>query len=308
MVDFLAALGPTILNTLGLMGIYVILALGLNLINGMAGMFSIGHAGFWALGAYAAAVMIVKNPLGLPPSLDFPAAILAGTLAASMAGFILAIPCLRLSGDYLAIVTLGFSVIIVTLLYNIEYVGAATGMSIPTRAGPGIIWIFVGLALVFYYRLQFSNIGRTILALREDEIAAQSIGINRVGLKTLVFVLGAGMAGLAGALYAGSANYINPLGFEFDQSIKILTMVVMGGLGSLTGVTIAAVGLTLLPEILRLLEFKEYEMLAFAVILLAIVLWRPEGILGQREVWDLPGLKRFWNPRGTLSKAKDVPT
>ena len=304
MVDFLAALGPTFVNTLGLMGIYVILALGLNMINGMAGMFSIGHAGFWALGAYAAGVIIVKNPLGLPLFLDFPVAVVAGILFASLAGFILAIPCLRLSGDYLAIVTLGFSIIIVTLLYNIEYVGAATGMSIPTRAGPGVIWAFVAVCLVVYYRIQFSNTGRTILALREDEIAAQSLGINRVRSKTLVFVLGAGMAGLAGALYAGSANYINPLGFEFDQSIKILTMVVMGGLGSITGVAIAAVGLTALPEILRLLQFKEYEMLAFAVILLAIVLWRPEGILNQHELWELPGLKRFWNPQGTSRNTK----
>jgi branched-chain amino acid transport system permease protein len=304
--EFLTSLGPTVLNTLGLMGIYVILALGLNMINGMGGMFSIGHAGFWALGAYAAGVMIVKNPLGLPPSLDFPMAIAAGILAACLAGFILSIPCLRLSGDYLAIVTLGFSIIIVTLLYNIEYVGAATGMSIPTRAGPGVIWAFVLLCLIFYYRVQFSNAGRTILALREDEIAAQSIGINRVGSKTLVFVLGAGMAGLAGALYAGSANYINPLGFEFDQSIKILTMVVMGGLGSMTGVTFAAMGLTLLPEILRLLQFKEYEMLAFAVILLVIVLWRPEGIFGQKEIWDIPGLNRLWKPQNSDPVKKEV--
>jgi branched-chain amino acid transport system permease protein len=208
---------------------------------------------------------------------------------AGVAGFILAVPCLRLAGDYLAIATLGFSIIVVSLLYNFDYVGGATGISTPAYASRWFVWLMVAATLVVYYRLQYSNVGRVIQALREDEIAAQSIGINRVRVKTLVFVIGAAIAGLAGALYANSATYLNPSGFEFDQSIKILTMVVLGGLGSITGVTVAAIGLTLLPEVLRLLSLEDYQMLVFAVLLLLMVLTRPQGIMGSFEIWDLKG-------------------
>lgn len=297
--NFVAAAGPTILNNLDLIGVYVILALGLNMINGMAGMFSLGHAGFWAIGAYASAAMTVYNPLGLPWYGAFALGIILAVLLTALAGLIIAVPCLRLAGDYLAIATLGFGIIIVTILYNLEFVGAARGFTgIPTHASSGFIWAFVALTLLFYYRVQFSNFGRRIQALREDEIAAQAIGINRVGSKTLVFVLGAGVAGLAGAMYANSATYLNPSGFEFDQSVKILTMVVLGGLGSITGVTLAAIGLTLLPEFLRLLNMQDYQMLIFAAVLLLMVLLRPEGLLGQRELWQLPGLRQIWDPDG----------
>ncbi len=296
MLDFFLALGPTLSNTMWLVGIYIILALGLNLINGMGGMFSIGHAGFWALGAYAAGLCITKNPLGLPDFALFPSGLILAVVVTALAGWALAKACLGLSGDYLAIATLGFSIIIVSLLYNFDYVGAATGMSAPTMVTSLGIWGFVVLSLLFYGRIQFSNRGRMILALREDEIAAQSIGIDATKSKTLVFILGAALAGVAGALYAGSANYLNPAGFEFHQSIKILTMVVLGGLGTLTGVTLAAAGLTLLPELLRLLNFKEYEMLVFALVLLVMVLGRPQGIFGPKELWDLRFIRKHWHP------------
>lgn len=296
LIDFIQSLGPTISNTMWLVGIYIILALGLNLINGMGGLFSIGHAGFWALGAYAAGMCIAKNPAGLPPWAIFPSAVILAILVTSLAGWILAKACLGLSGDYLAIATLGFSIIVVSLLYNFDYVGAATGLSMPTVVTGVGIWFFVLLAVIFYTRLQFSSRGRMILALREDEIAAQSIGIDAKSNKTLVFILGAAFAGVAGALYAGSANYLNPAGFEFHQSIKILTMVVLGGLGTITGVTLAAAGLTLLPELLRLFNFKEYEMLVFALVLLLMVLWRPQGIFGAREIWDLKIIRKYWHP------------
>lgn len=297
-LNFILALGPTIYSILDLIGVYVILALGLNMINGMAGMFSIGHAGFWAVGAYTAAAIMVHDPIGANWMVTFGVAVVAAIAVSALAGLILAVPCLRLSGDYLAIATLGFSIIVVTLLYNMDFVGAATGISTPTYANKALIWVMVGVTLAFYYRLQFSNIGRIIMSIREDEIAAKSIGINQVGYKTLVFVLGAGIAGLAGALHAGSATYLNPSGFEFDQSIKILTMVVLGGLGSITGVTVAAIGLTLMPEILRLINLEDYQMLVFALILLIMVLVRPQGILGKTELWDLPPFKRFWRPDG----------
>lgn len=296
MIELIQSLGPTVSNTMWLVGIYIILALGLNLINGMGGLFSIGHAGFWALGAYAAGMCIAKNPLGMPDWALFPSGLVLAVVITAAAGWILAKACLGLSGDYLAIATLGFSIIIVSLLYNFDYVGAATGLSMPTAVTGWGIWFFVILTLVFYSRIQFSNRGRMILALREDEIAAQSIGIDAKSNKTIVFVLGASLAGVAGALYAGSANYLNPAGFEFQQSIKILTMVVLGGLGTITGVTLAAAGLTLLPELLRLLNFKEYEMLVFALVLLLMVLWRPQGIFGSREIWDLKIIRKFWHP------------
>lgn len=297
--NFLQAVGPTITNNLDLIGVYVILALGLNMINGMAGMFSLGHAGFWAIGAYASAAMTVFNPFALPWYASYALGIVLAVLLAGLAGLIIAVPCLRLAGDYLAIATLGFGIIIVTILYNLEPLGAARGFTgIPTYANGWFIWSMVGVTLLFYYRLQFSNLGRIIQALREDEIAAQAIGINRVTWKTLVFVLGAGVAGLAGAMYANSATYLNPSGFEFDQSVKILTMVVLGGLGSITGVTLAAIALTILPEFLRLLNMQDYQMLVFAAALLVMVLIRPEGLLGHRELWHAPLLRRIWDPDG----------
>jgi branched-chain amino acid transport system permease protein len=298
MLQFMENLVSIIQSNLGLVGVYVLLALGLNLINGMAGMFSIGHAGFWAVGAYAAAYIIVQNPLQTSDALTFATAMGFSVVAAGLSGLVLAIACLRLSGDYLAIASLGFSIIVVSILYNTEAVGAATGLSVPTMVSKGFIWLMVALSLFLYYRLQFSNIGRLIQAIREDEIASQSVGIDRVYYKTLAFILGACLAGFAGALFAGSATYINPAGFEFDQSIKVLTMVVLGGLGSITGVTLAAMALTVLPEVLRLVNLDAYQMLVFAGLLLAMVLLRPQGIIGKAELWDLPGLKRIWRPDG----------
>ena len=299
-LNFLGALGSTVTANLGLIGVYVILALSLNMINGMAGLFSIGQAGFWAIGAYTAAAITTHVPVeGTGAMIGIVAlSTVAAILVSAVAGLVLAIPCMRLAGDYLAIVTLGFSIIVVSLLYNMDFVGGATGINTPTYVRPWFIWVMVAATLLFYYRVQFSNVGRMIQAIREDEIAAQSIGINRVGYKALVFVLGAGLAGLAGSLYANFATYLNPSGFEFDQSIKILTMVILGGLGSITGVTLAAILLTLLPEVLRLLNVADYQMLIFAVILLTMVLVRPQGIMGSKELWDIPLFRRRWRPDG----------
>jgi branched-chain amino acid transport system permease protein len=302
-IGFFLALGPTVFSILDLIGVYVILALGLNMINGMAGMFSIGHAGFWAVGSYTAAAITVYNPLGTPWPVTFITGMVAAIIFTAFIGGIVAIPCLRLAGDYLAIATLGFAMIIVALLYNMDFVGAATGLSTPTYASKGFIWLMVGITLLIYYRLQFSNLGRIIQAIREDEIAASAIGINRVRYKALVFVVGAGIAGLAGSLHANSATYLNPAGFEFDQSIKILTMVVLGGLGSITGVTVAAIVLTLMPEVLRLLHLDAYQMLVFAGILLLMVLIRPEGVMGKHELWDLPLLNKYWKPNSVGTDA-----
>lgn len=298
LTEFFLALGPTVFSILDLIGVYVILALGLNMINGMAGMFSIGHAGFWAVGAYTAAYITVNNPFGTPWPVTFATGMVAAIVLTAVIGGIVAVPCLRLAGDYLAIATLGFSIIIVSLLYNMDFVGAATGISTPTYASKGFIWLMVGVTLLIYYRLQFSNIGRIIQAIREDEIAASAIGINKVRYKALVFVVGAGIAGLAGSLHANSATYLNPAGFEFDQSIKILTMVVLGGLGSITGVTVAAIVLTVMPEFLRLLHLDQYQMLLYAGVLLVMVLTRPEGVMGKHELWDLPILRKYWKPYG----------
>jgi branched-chain amino acid transport system permease protein len=307
---FLESLLPTLQALTSLIGVYVILALSLNLINGMAGMFSIGHAGFWAIGAYSTGYLIVNNPLGTPPPLTFATGMVLAILFAAVAGVVLALACLRLSGDYLAIATLGFSVIVVNIIYNLDQVGAATGLSTPVRVSPAVVWLFVALTWIFLYRLQFSNFGRIVMSIREDEIAAESLGIARLYFKTMIFALGAGLAGLAGALYAGFATYLNPSGFEFDQSIKILTMVVLGGLGSLTGVTLAAVLLTLLPELLRLFKIEDFQMVFFAMILLLMVLIRPQGIIGGREIWHLPGIRRYWRPGFTplMRNSMQVPS
>ncbi|MBF0442994.1 MAG: branched-chain amino acid ABC transporter permease [Oligoflexales bacterium] len=300
--NFLTALGPTLFAMLNLMGVYVILALSLNMINGMGGMFSIGHAGFWAVGAYSAGALIIHSPLSAYPNLTFALAMIVAIVITAIAGLVLSVSCMRLSGDYLAIATLGFSIIVVNILYNMDYVGAATGMILPVSINRWFVWLMVLVTLVFYYRVKYSNFGRLVMALREDEIAAEALGISRLYYKTLIFALGAALAGMAGALYAGFATYLNPTGFEFDQSIKMLTMVVLGGLGSITGVTFAAMILTLMPELLRLVGFEDYQMVLFALILLLMVLMRPQGILGSKEIWDIP-LFSWLAPRTYINKS-----
>jgi branched-chain amino acid transport system permease protein len=265
-------------------GINIILAVSLNLINGYTGQFSLGHAGFMAVGAYTAAV-ITNQFGGLNPFLSgavFLGALLAGGLLAALAGLLVGIPTLRLRGDYLAIVTLGFGEIIRVIFQNMQSVGGARGLSV-MHGWTNFFWAF-GFAAVTVYVvtvLVHSTYGRGFIAVRDDEVAASAMGISTTKYKVTAFVVGAFFAGIAGGLYAHSKQFITPGGFGFMQSIAIVVMVILGGMGNTIGVIIAAILLTLLPEFLR--PVAEYRMIIYSLLLIILMLTRPQGLFSLRK-------------------------
>ncbi|NPV26795.1 MAG: branched-chain amino acid ABC transporter permease [Firmicutes bacterium] len=260
-----------------LIGINIILAVSLNLINGYTGQFSIGHAGFMAVGAYVATVLTMK--LGYP----FAVALLVGSLSAGLAGFLIGLPTLRLRGDYLAIATLGFGEIIRVLLLNIEYVGGAAGIiGIPRQTNWAWLYFSCVLTIVVITNLINSSHGRAFISIREDEIAAETMGINTTRYKVMAFSIGAFFAGLAGGLYAHYFFLIQPSTFSFLKSFDILVMVVLGGLGSTTGSILAAIVLTLVSAALA--SFAEIRMVLYAIVLIILMLYRPQGMMGNKEL------------------------
>jgi branched-chain amino acid transport system permease protein len=274
-------------------GINIILAVSLNLINGYTGQFSLGHAGFMAVGAYTAAV--ITNQFGeLNSYLSgavFLGALLAGGLLAAVAGLLVGIPTLRLRGDYLAIVTLGFGEIIRVVFQNMQSVGGARGLSV-MHGWTNFFWAF-GFAAVTVYvvtALVHSTYGRGFIAVRDDEVAASAMGISTTKYKVTAFVVGAFFAGIAGGLYAHSKQFITPGGFNFMQSIAIVVMVILGGMGNTIGVIIAAILLTLLPEGLRQLAdyphlgwIGETRMIIYSLLLIVLMLTRPQGLFSLKK-------------------------
>ncbi|NLI17087.1 MAG: branched-chain amino acid ABC transporter permease [candidate division Zixibacteria bacterium] len=263
-------------------GINTILASSLNLINGFAGQFSLGHAGFMAIGAYTSSIITATLHLqpGSPIShLIFTGALLAGGLMASLFGLLVGIPSLRLKGDYLAITTLGFGEIIRVLIQNMDFLGAARGFSgVPKLANFFWVYAIAAILIFFLYNLINSTYGKGFLAVRDDEIAAEATGISATRLKVVAFVTGAFFAGIAGGLYAHFVTYINPSQFGFLRSFEIVVMVVVGGMGSIPGVILAAILLTVLPEALR--AIAQYRMVIYAMLLIIIMLVRPQGLFG----------------------------
>ena len=253
-------------------GINIILAVSLNLINGHTGQFSLGHAGFMAVGGYIAA----KLTLLYGGAVFFPA-LLAGGVVAAIAGLAVGGPSLRLRGDYLAIVTLGFGEIIRVIFQTSEFFGAATGLTgIAKLTTFGWSW---GLAAVTVYVvacLVNSTYGRGFIAVHDDEIAASAMGINPVRYKVTAFVIGAFFAGIAGGLYAHQKAVISPSGFDFVKSIEIVVMVILGGMGRTVGVILAAIILTILPELLR--PIAEYRMIIYSLLIIGLMLTRPQGL------------------------------
>ncbi len=257
--------------------INVILAVSLNLINGYTGQFSIGHAGFLAVGAYVGAIITVK--LELP----FVLALVAGTMAAAFLGFLIGIPTLRLNGDYLAIATLGLGEIIRISILNIDYVGGASGfMGIPRITN--FAWAFWLAVLVAYCIKNFKNssYGRACLAIRENEIAAETMGIDTTKYKVMAFTIGAAFAGTAGVLFSHYYYIAHPASFTFMRSFDILTMVVLGGLGSMTGAISGAVLLTGISAALA--DYPEWRMVIYSITLIVLMLNRPQGIFGSKEL------------------------
>lgn len=261
-------------HLLRLAGINIILAVSLNLITGFTGQFSIGHAGFMAVGAYSSVYLTVYYTQGLEDKLAgaigqgaaaalvFLLVVLAGALAAAIAGLIVGIPSLRLRGDYLAIVTLGFAEIIRIVLVNIKQVGGPTGFSgaLPPFQGRATIppyanflWIgaFAVITIIVVRNIVRSNVGRTLISIREDELAAQAMGVNATRYKVLAFVISSAFAGIAGALFGHYNQFLSTQDFQFIRSFEVIIMIVLGGMGSITGSLLGAVVITILPELLR---------------------------------------------------------
>ena len=269
-----------------LIGIQVIAAVSLNISTGYLGQLPLGHAGFMAVGAYASAIFMTRT--GIPAQLAFPLGIVIGAAVAGLFGVLIGIPALRLKGDYLAIITLGFGEIIRVVLLNIDSVlgfkltnGAAGLQGIPKTTTFVNAWLMVGLTCFLIHTFMKYRHGRAVLSIRENEIAAESCGINITYYKTLAFSLSAAFAGAAGALYAGYLGILNPSNFGFMKSIEILVMVVLGGMGSMAGSVVAAIVLTAAPEALR--AFDDYRMIVYSLLLIATMIFKPSGLLGRYD-------------------------
>lgn len=255
--------------------IYVILAVSLNLINGITGQFSIGHAGFMAIGAYMSAIVTVKFEGSLV------LALLVGTIVAGIAGFLVGLPTLRLKGDYLAIATLGLGEIVRVIFINMDYVGGASGFPVPKTINWSWAFWLTALSILAIRNFTASTHGRACISIRENEIAAEAMGINTTKYKVLAFTLGAMFAGLAGGIYANYMYFVHPMTFNFLKSFDILVMVVLGGLGSLTGSIFGAIFMTFISASLSGLQ--EWRLVITAVLLVALMIFRPTGLMGTKE-------------------------
>ena len=276
-------------------GIYVLLAASLNLTTGVLGELVLGYAGFMSIGAYTAALFTLH--MDLPGMVEFPLALLVGGGLAAVFGVFIGMPALRLRGDYLAIVTLGFGEIIRVVIQNLTITGGGRGLYgiDEYTTFPWVFWI-AALSVAVMYSMIGTRQGRAILSLRENEIAAEAVGVPSTRYKVLAFTLSSFFAGVAGGLYAHYITVLDPATFDFNMSIEILVMVVLGGMGSFTGSVLAAVVLTLLPELLR--DLADYRMLIYSVVLVLMMILRPQGLLGKREF----SLSRFWEKATALVK------
>jgi branched-chain amino acid transport system permease protein len=319
------AVGPYISRSLIDIGINVVLAVSLNLVNGFCGQFSIGHAAFMAVGGYTAAAITYYGSLSLwgSPAVHgaflgagdqlYLGALLAGGVVAAAAGFLVGLPSLRLRGDYLAIVTLGFGEILRVMLTRTDdvlftqaEVQSASLLDLATRLGGPLgftgvpfyttlfwVYVFVTVTLLVAHRLKVSSSGRAFLSVRENEIAAEAVGVNTTRVKVNAFVISAALAGIAGGLFAHEVGTtINAKELGFQKSFDVVIMVVLGGSGSISGSVLAAILLTALPEALR--GFSEYRLPVYAALLILMMIARPQGLLGVHELWEWPPVKRLW--------------
>ena len=292
-IQQLELLDPYVQLVLMYIGINVILTLSLNVINGYMGEFSVGHAGFMAVGAYTASVLTVRV---VPPELAawlFPLAVIAGGLAAALVGLVVAFPSFKTRGDYLAIVTLAFGMIIKSVIENIDYLGGPRGFLGMERLST-LPWVFFFAAVSVWVirNLIYSKFGRGIISIREDETASDIMGVNTKEVKMMAFVISAFFAGIAGALFAHVLQFINPRSFDIIKSTDILIMVYLGGIGSITGSIIGAVVYTVLLEVLRFLGV--WRMVFMPLVLVMLMLFRPTGIMGLKELkWFIPFRDRF---------------
>lgn len=268
--------------TLATICINIILAVSLNLVTGFTGQFSLGHAGFMSIGAYVGALINMEmNSTG-----GFIIGILVGAVAAAIVGVLIGIPTLRLKGDYLAIATLGMAEIIRVVFLNMDITNGAAGLNgIPRYTNWLWLFVFTALTIILINNFVRSSQGRACISIREDEIAAESMGVNTTKYKVMAFAIGAFFAGIAGALYSSYFYFIKPNIFGFMKSVDILVIVVFGGMGSITGSVIAAIVLAVLTTFLQ--AYSELRMIIYALLLVVIMLFRPQGLLGTKEITDL---------------------
>lgn len=263
--------------------INAIVTIALNLATGLLGELALGHAGFMAVGAYTAALVSLHS--GLSPYVGLAVGVFLGAIMAGVAGVLVGIPALRLRGDYLAIITLAFGEIITIVARTLPFTGGARGLTgIPLLTNLPIAYAGLLLTIYVVYAMIRSRHGRAILAIREDDIAAEASGINTTQFKMLAFVVSAMLAGLGGGLFAHYQGILNPDKFNFNYSIDFMVMVVFGGMGSVTGSIFSAIVLTYLPELLRNFGLEDFRMLFYAVTLIILMIFRPAGLFGQNEM------------------------
>lgn len=262
------------------MGINIILAVSLNLATGYLGQLTLGHAGFMAIGAYAAAIF--SSRVNMPDLPLLLISIIIGGLLAALLGFLMAIPVFRLRGDYLAIITLGFGEIIRVIILNLKITGGGKGLSgiLPLTSFSSVYFVTI-ITIAIFYTLINSRHGRAIISIREDEIASEAVGISTKYYKTFAFTIAAFFAGIAGGLFAHHTLVLDPKDFGFIRSIEILIIVVLGGMGNLTGSILAAIIITILPRML--MGFADWNMIIYSILLIAMMLFKPGGLLGKRE-------------------------
>lgn len=265
--------------TLATICINIILAVSLNLITGSTGQFSLGHAGFMSIGAYTCAIITLRFP-GIP---GFILGVFLGAVVAAIIGCLVGLPTLRLKGDYLAIATLGMAEIIRIVFLNMKVTNGAAGLNgIPQYVNWFWLFIFTAGTVLFITNFLNSSHGRACISIREDEIAAEAMGINSTKYKVMAFTIGAFCAGIAGALYASYFYFLKPDLFGFLKSIDVLVIVVLGGLGSVSGSIIAAVLLALISTYLQ--SFSELRMVIYSMLLVVIMIFRPQGLMGSKEI------------------------
>lgn len=261
--------------------INIILATSLNITTGFLGQIALGHAGFMSIGAYSAA-LFSQTIVGLPDNIRFICSLAVAGIIAAAFGILVGIPALRLKGDYLAIITLGFGEIIRVIIENMKITGGAQGLrSIPRLSNLSTVYWIMIITVCVLFTFGRSRHGRAITAIREDDIASEACGISNTYYRVLAFTVAAFFAGIAGGIYAQYLGILSAKAFGFMRSIEILVMVVFGGMGSLTGSILAATGLTILPEALR--SFSEYRMLIYSIALIVVMVFKPSGLLGRYE-------------------------
>ena len=286
-------------------GVYSIMAVSLNICTGYLGQLPLGHAGFMAVGAYAGALFWKAVP-GLPTPVAIVCGILIAGLAASLFGVIIGVPALRLKGDYLAIITLGFGEIIRIAIINLpDITGGTPGLlNVPKYTNFTVTFLCLVVCCFVVHNLMHSRHGRAILAIRDNEIAADCCGINLTAYKVFAFALSAFFAGVAGAVYAGLQGPLFPKSFDFMASINVLVMVVLGGMGSMTGSIIAATVLTALPLIMQ--SFNSFRMVVYSLLLIMVMIFKPSGLLGHKDFSMTKTIEYFMNFKAIRARKKEV--